>query len=168
MTVAIRRLAASELEAFARDLPAWNSTEYAKRLAAQERGELMQVVAWDSGRAVGKAMVLFPEHEEYTESARRERCAEIRDVEVVEQGRRRGIGSAMIRALEDSARERGMARTGMSCAIGRDAGPAELVYGTLGYVRAHGPFISSTDLWDDDGRPIPVGAVMAYLVKQLV
>jgi GNAT superfamily N-acetyltransferase len=168
VTVAVRRLAANDLEAFARDLPVWNSAEYAKRLAAQERGELVLVVAWENGRAVGKAMVLFPEHEEYSESARRERCAEIRDVEVIEEARRRGIGSAMIRLLEDAARERRMPRIGMSVAIGQDAGPAELVYGKLGYVRAHGPFISSTDLDDDEGRPIPVGAVMAYLVRQLV
>jgi GNAT superfamily N-acetyltransferase len=113
-------------------------------------------------------MVLFPEHEEYTESARRERCAEIRDVEVVEEVRRRGIGSAMIRALEEAGRERGMRRIGMSVAIGEDAGPAELVYGKLGYVRAHGPFITSTDLWRDDGRPLHVGAAMVYLVKELV
>jgi hypothetical protein len=66
VTVAIRRLTAGELDGFARDMPAWNSTEYAKRLAAQERGELVQVVAWQDGRAVGKAMVLFPEYEEYS------------------------------------------------------------------------------------------------------
>jgi len=168
VTIAIRRLTAGELDAFARDLPAWNSTEYAERLAAQERGELVQVVAWDDRRAVGKAMVLFPEHEEYSESAERERCAEVRDVEVAEQARRRGIGSAMIRALEDAARERGLSRIGMSFAIGEDAGPAELVYGKLGYRRAHGPFIHSTDLPGDDGRPLHVGAVMAYLVKELV
>jgi GNAT superfamily N-acetyltransferase len=168
VTVVVRRLAASELDAFGRDLPAWNSTEYAERLAAQERGELVQLVAWEDGRAVGKAMVLFPEHEEYSVSAERERCAEVRDVEVVETSRRRGIASAMIRCLEDAANERGMRRIGMSVAIGAGGGPAELVYGKLGYVRAHGPFITSTHLRGDDGRPLHVGAVMAYLVKDLV
>ena len=69
--------------AFQAGLPAWNSTEYAKRLAAQERGELVQVVAWDGERPVGKAMVLFPGHEECSVSAEREGCGEIRDVGVV-------------------------------------------------------------------------------------
>jgi len=168
VTAEIRPLAASELEALTQDLPAWNSNEYRERLAAQGRRELVQVVAWEGARAVGKAMVLFPEHDEYSVSASRELCAEIRDVEVVEDARRRGVGSALIRSLEDAVRERGMSRIGMSVAIGEGAGPAELVYGKLGYVPAHGPFISSTDLRDDDGRPIHVGAVMAYLVKELV
>ena len=41
------------------------------------------------------------------------------------------------------------------------------LYETLGYVFAHGPFITSTDLFDDEGRPIHVGAVMSYLTKRL-
>ena len=168
MTVDVRRLSSGDLEALARDLPAWNANEYPKRLAAQERGELVQLAAWQGARALGKAMVLFPVHEEYSVSAEREGSAEVRDVEVVEDARRRGIGTAMIRCLEEATRDRGISRIGMSVAIGSGAGPAELVYGKLGYARVHGPFISSTDLHDDDGRPIPVGAVMAYLVKDLV
>jgi GNAT superfamily N-acetyltransferase len=125
------------------------------------------VVAWDGGLPVGKAMLLFPSHDEYSESARREGCSEARDVAVVEAARRRGIGSALIRALEEAARARGSARIGMSLAIGTGAGPGELLYERLGYVRAHGPFITSTDLWDDDGRAMPVGAVMMFLVKEL-
>jgi GNAT superfamily N-acetyltransferase len=149
-------------------LPAWNSTEYAKRLAAQERGELVQVVAWMDERPVGKAMVLFPGYEEYSESAEREGCAEIRDVGVVEGVRRRGVGTALIRELERTALMHGMTTVGMSVAIGVDAGPGELLYAKLGYVVAHGPFITSTDLYDDDERPIPVGAVMCYLTKSLL
>ena len=129
---------------------------------------MVQAMAWQGARVLGKAMVLFPEHEEYSESAEREGCAEVRDVEVVEDARRRGIGTAMIRCLEDATRDRGMKRIGMSVAIGAGAGPGELVYRKLGYVRVHGPFISSTDLHDDDHRPVPVGAVMAYLAKELV
>jgi GNAT superfamily N-acetyltransferase len=148
-------------------LPAWNSTEYEKRLGAQRRGELVQVVAWGGDRPVGKAMLLFPGHDEYSESALKEGSAEVRDVAVVEGARRGGIGSALVRALERAANEQGFARVGMSVAIGEGAGPGELVYAKLGYVRAHGPYITSTNLWDDHGRAIPVGGVMAYLVKEL-
>ena len=116
---------------------------------------------------MGKATLLFPGHAEYSESARREGCAEVRDVAVVEAARRKGIGSELVLALEEAASERGFARVGMSVAIGEGAGPGELVYARLGYVRAHGPFITSTNLWGDDGRAIPVGAVMMYLVKDL-
>ena len=63
----------------------------------------MQVVAWDGERPVGKAMVLFPSHEEWSVSAEREGCAEIRDVGVVEDHRRRGVATAMISSLESAA-----------------------------------------------------------------
>jgi len=128
---------------------------------------MVQVVAWDGERPVGKAMVLFPDHAEWSESAERERCAEIRDVGVVEDLRRRGVATAMIEALETVAVERGTHRIGLSVALSDDDAPARELYAKLGYVVAHGPFIRSTDLIDDDGRPIHVGAVMAYMTKPL-
>ena len=45
--------------------------------------------------------------------------------------------------------------------------PRASLYAKLGYAVAHGPFITSTNLYADDGRPIPVGAVMSYLTKAL-
>jgi GNAT superfamily N-acetyltransferase len=149
-------------------LPAWNSTEYAKRLAAQERGELVQVVAWDDERPVGKAMVLFPEYEEYSESALREGCGEIRDVGVAETVRRRGVATSLIGAMEEAVRERGMERIGLTVAQGEDDAPARALYEKLGYAVAQGPFITSTNLYGDNGRPIHVGAVMSYLTKSLL
>jgi len=45
--------------------------------------------------------------------------------------------------------------------------PARALYESLGYRFAHGPFVTSTNLRGDDGRKIPVGAVMTYLVREL-
>jgi GNAT superfamily N-acetyltransferase len=148
-------------------LPAWSSTEYAKRLAAQGRGELIQVVAWIDERPVGKAMVLFPGYDEYSESAEREVCGEVRDVAVTPEARRLGIATSMIAALETAVRERGLSRIGLTVALAADDAPARDLYAKLGYAPAHGPFITSTNLHDDDGRPIHVGAVMSYLTKSL-
>ncbi len=128
---------------------------------------MVQVVAWDGERAVGKAMVLFPSDEEWSVSAERERCAELRDVGVVEDHRRRGVATAMISSLEAAATARGMTRIGLSVALSDDDAPARALYAKLGYAFAHGPFITSTDLFDDDGRPIHVGAAMVYLTKPL-
>ncbi|MGZ6545896.1 MAG: GNAT family N-acetyltransferase, partial [Actinomycetota bacterium] len=120
----VRRLRAEELEMLQRAIPAWNVTEYAKRLAAQDRGELVQFVAWEGERPIGKAMVLFDRHEELSISARREGCAEIRDVGVVEGARRRGVATALIVAMEAAVRDRGMERIGLSVAGGEDDAPA--------------------------------------------
>jgi len=165
----IRRLREEEIAALEASIPVWNSTEYAKRSAAQRRGELVQLVAWDSaGRSVGKAMLLFPGYEEYSTSAARERCAEIRDVGVVEDARRRGVATALIAAMEAEAVAGGMSRIGLTVAQGEEDAPARALYAKNGYRFAHGPFITSTNLRADDGTPIPVGAVMTYLVRDLV
>ncbi len=164
----VHRLRRDEVAALQAGIPVWNSTEYAKRLAAQDRGELVQVAAWAfHDRVVGKAMALFPGYEEYSTSAERERCAEIRDVGVVEEARRAGVATAMIRALEDAARDHGMSRIGLMVAQGEDDAPARALYRKLGYRFAHGPFITSTNLRADDGSPIPVGAVMVYLTRSV-
>ncbi len=167
-TIEVRRIRTEELRRFAAGLPAWNSTEYAKRLAAQERGELVQVVAWKDARPVGKAMVLFPGHDEYSESAERERCGEIRDVAVAPEARRLGVATAMMTFLEAATRERGIPRIGLCVSLADDDAAARGLYEKLGYTVAHGPFIASTNLYADDGRPVPVGAVMCYLTKSLL
>jgi GNAT superfamily N-acetyltransferase len=141
----------------------WNRREYARRLEARERGELEQVVAWEGRVPVGRGMVLFPGHEEYSESARRERCAEVRDVFVDPARRRRGVARAVMAALQGTARDRGF-RVGLSVSLDEAAAPARALYDTLGYRQAHGPFLTSTMLDGDDG-PFPVGAILVYLVK---
>jgi ribosomal protein S18 acetylase RimI-like enzyme len=111
-------------------------------------------------------MVLFPEHEEYSESAAREGCAEIRDVGVAEDYRRRGIGAAMLRALERIAHDRGAERIGLSVAT--EEQPARDLYAKLGYGHAHGPFLISARLDTDDGAGLPVGPdPVVYLTKSL-
>lgn len=163
----LRRLEARDLEALQAGMPSWNATVYRQRLDAQERDELVQFVAWRDGEPVGRGMVLFPGHGEYSVSAERERCAEIRDVGVAEPARRRGIATSLIDAMEQAARDHGMTRIGLTVAMAQDDEPARRLYRKLGYRFAHGPFITTTDLWDDEGLPIPVGAVMTYLVKEL-
>jgi len=125
----------------------------------------VQVVAWDDERPVGRGMVLFPEHEEYSDSATREGCAEVRDVFVAPDHRRRGAAEAIMAVLEDSARAAGMVRIGLSVALDDGAAPARALYEKLGYRHAHGPYIGSATLDGDDG-PMPVGAVLTYLVKE--
>jgi GNAT superfamily N-acetyltransferase len=126
---------------------------------------MVQVVAWDGDVPIGRGIVLLPEHEEYSVSAMREGCAEVRDVFVVFERRRSGVARAIMRSLEDAARANGMSRVGLAVSLSADAEPARRLYQSLGYRHAHGPFISSTTLAGDDGR-LPVGSPMTYLVKE--
>jgi GNAT superfamily N-acetyltransferase len=144
----------------------WSGFEYANRLRAQERDRSVQVVAWERDVPTGRGMVLFPEHDEFSASAVREGCAEVRDVFVGPGHRNRGIATTIMAALEDAVREHGMGRIGLAVGLDDAALPARLLYGRLGYRHAHGPFMTSANLLAEDG-PIPVGAVLTYLVKDL-
>lgn len=126
----------------------------------------MQAIAWFGEVPAGRGMVLFPEHDEFSTSAVREGCAEVRDVFVMRPRRRLGVATGIMALLEDAARDRGMLRIGLSVALDDDAAPARALYERLGYAHAHGPYVSTSTLEGDEG-PIPVGAVMTYLVKEL-
>ena len=166
MRLEVRPLAEHDLPALDRVLPSWSTAEYPRRLRAQTRGQMVQAVAWDGAEPLGRGMVLFPGHDEFSASAERERCAEVRDVWVRPEYRRAGVARALMAALEDAAREHGETRVGLSVSLDEQAAPARALYEALGYRHAHGPFVSSTTLQTDDG-PMPVGAVLAYLVQEL-
>ncbi len=124
------------------------------------------MIAWFGEVPGGRGMVLFPEHDEFSASAVREGCAEVRDVFVARPRRRLGVATQMMALLEDAAREHGMLRVGLSVALDEDAAPARALYERLEYGHAHGPYVASSTLEGDEG-PIPVGSVMDYLVKQI-
>ena len=162
----VRRIAAGDIDALNDRLSLWNASEYGKRLIAQDRLQLVQAVAWFDGLPVGRGMVLFPEHEEFSASAVREGCAEVRDVFVVRPRRRLGAATQVMSALEVAVREQGLRRVGLAVGLDDDAAPARALYERLGYRHAHGPFVSSANLIGDEG-PVAVGAVMDYLIKDL-
>ena len=54
----VRRLRLAEVDRLQAGMPSWNASEYAKRFAAQVRGELVQVVAWLGDEPIGRGMVL--------------------------------------------------------------------------------------------------------------
>jgi GNAT superfamily N-acetyltransferase len=165
--IQVRHLAEPDLRAVNSHLPVWNGREYARRLSYQERGLAVQLVAWDRSQPVGRAMLVLPGHPEWSWSAHRETCVEIRDVEVLAASRRRGVGRALLRAMETTAIDAGAERIGLM--VGDDVSytPARSLYEGLGYVFAHGPFVSSARLEAEDGSSFAVAGVCRYLVKQL-
>jgi GNAT superfamily N-acetyltransferase len=111
-------------------------------------------------------MVLFPEHDEYSTSALREGCAEVRDVFVVRPRRRLGVATAIMDELERAVDSHGLRIVGLSVALDDEAAPARGLYAHRGYRHAHGPYVSSANLEGDEG-PIAVGSVVDYLVRDL-
>ena len=163
--VDVRRLARGEVGRFQATMPSWNGQEYAQRVAFQERSLAVQLVAWDGEVAVGRGTLVLPGHPEWSASAYRERCPEIRDLGVAADRQRQGIGSALIRGLEDEARAAGFGRVGLGVGLEESYAAARATYARLGYDVVHGPFVQGASLRRDDGSTFPVAGVCMYLVK---
>jgi GNAT superfamily N-acetyltransferase len=119
--VEVRRIAAGDIVVLNRRLGVWNGEEYGKRLVAQDHDQLVQAVAWFDQVPGGRGMVLFPEHEEFSASAVREGCAEVRDVFVARPRRRLGVATALMDVLE--ARRDLAVCTGWACPSGSTRRP---------------------------------------------
>ena len=148
-------------------MPSWNPREYVRRLGYQERGLAVQLVAWAGAEPVGRSMLVLPGHPEWTVSDLREGCPEIRDLGVAEGSERRGIGTALVEATVEEARRAGFERVGLTVGMEEGYEAARRLYEHLGFVPAHGPFISSARLEAEDGSWFAVAGVMRYLVKEL-
>lgn len=165
--IEVRRLSLADLDAIQEAMPSWNGREYARRLGYQDRGLAVQLVAWVGDIAVGRSMVVLPGHPEWSASAFREGCPELRDVGVAEAWQRRGIGGRLVAASEDEARTAGYERVGLGVGMDDSFGAARALYERRGYAFAHGPFVQAARLEDDAGGGIPVAGVCVYLVKGL-
>ncbi|MEU3843509.1 GNAT family N-acetyltransferase [Streptomyces sp. NPDC028635] len=141
------------------------SSSHAVRYARQQAGQGTYLVAWLEGRPVGHAEMRWigcgaPEVRRAAPG-----CPELNGLAVwPEHLRSRGIGSALIRAAEDLARERGVPRTGMG--VARNNRRASALYARLGYR----PLTDYLDRWtyqDDDGETRARVDPCTFLVKRL-
>jgi GNAT superfamily N-acetyltransferase len=163
----VRRLTERELPRLQAALPSWNRHEYARRVGFQARGLAVQLVAWRGDAAVGRAMLVLPGHPEWSPSAFREGCPEIRDLAVSHDVQRQGVGSALLGALEREAATAGFATIGLAVGIDDAYEAARGLYDRHGYRFAHGPFIAAAQLEMDDGSGVAVASVCEFRVKRL-
>ena len=152
----VRPLSRRELPLVRTTLPR-GPTLHDERLAAQERGEGLYLFIWVGEEPLGHA---------YLSWTGRDGDPEARDVGVTAARRRRGLGTLLMAAAEDAARERGARWLGLAVAL--DNRPARAFYERLGYVDAGlAPFTISYDAWGDRGIPRRVTETCTYLRKEL-
>ncbi|MFF8969470.1 GNAT family N-acetyltransferase [Streptomyces sp. NPDC014995] len=119
---------------------------HARRFARQERGESTYLVAWRDGRPVGHAEVRWTGCDAPAVRAARPGCPDIGGLGVrPEELRSRGIGTALVHAAEELARERGITVVGPG--VAKDNPRAAAPYARLGYR----PLIDYVDRWSSEG-----------------
>ncbi|MFJ9249460.1 GNAT family N-acetyltransferase [Streptomyces sp. NPDC101776] len=138
---------------------------HARRFARQERCESTYLVAWLDGRPVGHVELRWTGCDASAVRAARPGCLEIGGLGVwPEELRSRGIGTALIRAAEELAVERGLTDVGIG--VEKDNVRAAALYARLGYE----PLTDYYDRWsyeDADGFLHDNVDHCTFLVKDL-
>jgi GNAT superfamily N-acetyltransferase len=136
---------------------------HARRFARQEAGESTYLVAWLDGRPVGNTEM------RWTGCAAPEvtvDCPEINALDVFpERLRSRGIGTALIRAAERLAGERGLTVVGIG--VGKDNPRAAALYARLGY-RPLVDYVDRYSYEEADGTTRECVDAAVFLVKNLL
>jgi ribosomal protein S18 acetylase RimI-like enzyme len=139
---------------------------FADCLARQRGGHGVLLVAWFDGRPVGDVLLSWEPADEPEVRRRLPGVPQLGHLEVLGPFRRRGIGTALIRAGEDTARRLGHER--LVLGVGVDNAAARRLYERLGYVDwGHGTVVGTWQEHDHDGPPVTLSETLDTLVKRL-
>ena len=168
LVIDVRPVAGRDLIRLETELPFGIPEKHADRLARQARGRVVYLIAWHGGTPVGHALLKWKgATEEVVASAFRATCPDIEDVYVVEALRSRGVGSKLLAAAEQLARDRGFTQIGLS--VAQDNDRAHALYERLGYADAGlAPVEERGEYRDASGRRQTWFETCVYMTKSLV
>lgn len=137
---------------------------HADRFARQQAGAGTYLLAWRDGLPVGHGQVRWDGCAAPEVRAVAGECPEFNGLDVRADLRGQGIGTALIHAAEELARERGLSLLGLG--VGHGNPRAAALYARLGYT----PVVAYTDRWswtDADGHPHDEADPCTFLVRDL-
>ena len=139
---------------------------FTDRLVRQQRGGGVVLVAWLDGRPVGEVYLDCGPAEEPEVRRHLPGVPRLDHLEVPGPLQRRGIGTALIRAAEDTARQLG--HEWIALGVGLENLGARRLYARLRYADwGHGTVVGSWVEYPDDGSPAMLSEVCDMLVKRL-
>ena len=116
------------------------------------------LIAWNGAEPVGHAHLAW--------RGTHLRLPEIQDMFVLPELRERGIGTTLVHAAEQAARDRGWERISLS--VSRDGNPAaRRLYERLGYTDAGVDPVRTLGVIQLRGQPFRVDDTLLYLTKTL-
>ena len=148
--LAIRRLRSGDQELGSALIGSRSPEAYRLRLDAQARGDAVCLIAWLDGRPVGFVAVAFHDDRSPDELVEARGFALVDYLFVEEPYRRRGIGRALMVALEAEARAAGMPGVILDTGTGESFAAARALYRSLGYADRGGRYLGG---WSDPDRP---------------
>ena len=138
------------------------------RVARQERGDVVYLIAWRGERPLGHALLKWKGSDDAAVAGRlNKECPDIEDLFVVEDARRCGVGTRLLRAAEHRVLERNIRRVGLSVGVETND-PARRLYERLGYRDAgFGPYLEQGEYRGADGEIHRWQELCVYLFKEL-
>jgi len=145
---------------------AWKGRDkrWKRYLAEQGQGLRVVLLAETAGAIVAYgSLVWASQHLPFRNAG----IPEIQDLVVAQRQRRAGLGTRMIRALEDRARAAGYTQIGLGVGLYRDYGAAQRLYQSLGYV-PDGEGVSYHNVPVTPGTTVKVDdSLVLWLVREL-
>jgi GNAT superfamily N-acetyltransferase len=139
---------------------------FSERLARQRAGGGVLLLAWLEGRPVGDVYLQLDPGTEPEVRRHLPGVPLLIHLETLGPYQRRGIGTALIHAGEDTARRLGHRRLAMG--VGVDNHDARRLYQRLGYTDwGHGTVDTSWEEHDQTGHPVTVSETIHMLVRDL-
>ncbi len=161
----VRPLADDELDVVERTLARYPG-KHRERLDGQRRGESVYLIAWEGDEPVGH-LNLRLRGRKLPDRARRLRAAQIEDLRVAREHRRRGVARELMRRAHDEAAAHGFRTVGLGVDIGNT--PARRLYFAEGYEESGtGQFVVSYPYIDENGIERQAHETCTYLVKRLL
>jgi GNAT superfamily N-acetyltransferase len=161
----VRRGSAADLEALVAVFRGERSF-FGGCLAKQAAGGGVLLVAWLDGWPVGDVFLDRDPAEELEIRRWLPGVPRLNHLEVLGPRQRRGIGTALLRAGEATARKLGHRRVALG--VGVDNPDARRLYERLGYADwGHGSIVATYQDRDRDGPPVTITETIDMLVKDL-
>jgi ribosomal protein S18 acetylase RimI-like enzyme len=157
--------AADDVDAFEALMPTGGHDAHARHFTAAARGEIAYLVARLDGEPSGSAVIGWAGCADPDDRAALPDVVEISNLHVRPDLRGRGIGSALIAAAEQRAREHGWRRAALGVEVGNV--DAARLYARLGYVDTGRRSVARYRYRDADGVTHDVVEHNMLLVKAL-
>jgi GNAT superfamily N-acetyltransferase len=140
-------------------------TKHRERLEMQLDGRVDYLIAWHLV-PVGHLLVMWEGCPDEPIAGMKEREPFLDDLSVLPAARKRGVGSTLIRAAEESIRERGFDRAAMTISINNPL--SMMIHVKQGWSSAGiEPFVVNRKMTDSRGKVRIWSARVEYLVKDL-